>query len=159
MIIDCHGHYTTVPPEMEQYRQAQLANLSNLSKGTVPISDDQLRESLEGAQIKLQRERGTDVTFFSPRASAMAHHLGSAKANHYWAEHWNDLIYPLVYLRSQLNFPVSLGMRMFQTSHPGMVDYPRLMACAVMTLLPCVILFFSFQRLYIQGVVVTGVDK
>ncbi len=73
--------------------------------------------------------------------------------------YWNDLIYPLVYLRSQLNFPVSLGMRMFQTQNPGVVDYPRLMACAMMTLLPCVILFFSFQRLYIQGVVVTGVDK
>jgi ABC-type glycerol-3-phosphate transport system permease component len=41
----------------------------------------------------------------------------------------------------------------------AIVDYPRLMACAMMTLLPCVILFFSFQRLYIQGVVVTGVDK
>lgn len=73
--------------------------------------------------------------------------------------YWNDLIYPLVYLRSQLNFPVSLGMRMFQTSHPGMVDYPRLMACAMMTLVPCVILFFSFQKLYIQGVVISGVDK
>ena len=73
--------------------------------------------------------------------------------------YWNDLVYPLVYLRSQLNFPVSLGMRMFQTQNPGVVDYPRLMACAMMTLLPCVVLFFSFQRLYIQGVVVTGVDK
>jgi multiple sugar transport system permease protein len=73
--------------------------------------------------------------------------------------YWNDLLYPLVYLRSQLNFPVSLGMRMFQTQNPGVVDYPRLMACAMMTLMPCVILFFSFQRLYIQGVVVTGVDK
>jgi ABC-type glycerol-3-phosphate transport system permease component len=73
--------------------------------------------------------------------------------------YWNDLVYPLVYLRSQLNFPVSLGMRMFQTQNPGVVDYPRLMACAVMTLLPCVVLFFSFQSLYIQGVVMTGVEK
>jgi multiple sugar transport system permease protein len=72
--------------------------------------------------------------------------------------YWNDLLYPLVYLRSQMNFPVSLGMRMFQSAH-AIVDYPRLMATAIMTLLPCVILFFSFQRLYIQGVVVTGVDK
>jgi multiple sugar transport system permease protein len=73
--------------------------------------------------------------------------------------YWNDLLYPLVYLRSQLNFPVSLGMRMFQTAHAGVVDYPRLMATAIMSLLPCVILFFSFQRLYIQGVVITGVEK
>ena len=92
MIIDCHGHYTTVPPEMEAYRQSQLANLNNIAKGSVTISDDQIRDSLEGAQLKLQRERGSDLTFFSPRASAMAHHLGSQTANHYWAEHWNDLI-------------------------------------------------------------------
>jgi len=38
------------------------------------ISDDQIRDSLENAQLKLQRARGTDLTIFSPRASAMAHH-------------------------------------------------------------------------------------
>jgi 4-oxalmesaconate hydratase len=96
MIIDCHGHYTTVPSEMEAYRQAQIADVAAgnaLHKGSIPISDDQIRESLEGAQIKMQRERGTDLTFFSPRASAMAHHLGNETASMYWAEHWNDLIY------------------------------------------------------------------
>ena len=40
------------------------------------VSDDEIRESLEKAQLKLQRERGTDLTIFSPRASAMAHHIG-----------------------------------------------------------------------------------
>ena len=47
------------------------------------ITDDQIRESLEGAQLKLQRERGTDVTIFSPRASAMAHHIGTATTSAY----------------------------------------------------------------------------
>ena len=32
-------------------------------KGVIDISDDQLRESVEGAQLKLQRERGTDHDF------------------------------------------------------------------------------------------------
>jgi 4-oxalmesaconate hydratase len=110
MIIDCHGHYTTVPPEMEQYRQAQLADLTNLSRGSVSqdITDDQLRESLEGAQIRLQRERGTDMTIFSPRASAMAHHLGSEKANVYWAEHWNNLIYRICNLYPSNFAPVGM---------------------------------------------------
>jgi len=110
MIIDCHGHYTTVPPEMEQYRQAQLADLANLSRGSVSqdISDDQLRESLEGAQIRLQRERGTDLTIFSPRASAMAHHLGSEKANVYWAEHWNNLIHRICRLYPSNFAPVGM---------------------------------------------------
>jgi 4-oxalmesaconate hydratase len=110
MIIDCHGHYTTVPAEMDQYRNAQLADLANVSRGSVSedITDDQLRESLEGAQLKLQRERGTDLTIFSPRASAMAHHLGSEKANVYWAEHWNNLIYRICNLYPDNFVPVGM---------------------------------------------------
>ena len=40
------------------------------------MSDDEIRDSIEGAQLKFQRERGTDVTIFSPRASGMGHHIG-----------------------------------------------------------------------------------
>jgi 4-oxalmesaconate hydratase len=62
MIIDCHGHYTTAPKPLQDYRESQIAGLKNPdnvpAKGTVQISDDQIRESLEGAQLKFQRERG-----------------------------------------------------------------------------------------------------
>ena len=96
MIIDCHGHYTTAPRALQVYRDAQIAGLKNRSnvqsKGVVAISDDEIRESLENAQLKLQRERGTDITIFSPRASAMAHHLGDATTSLYWSQHCNDLI-------------------------------------------------------------------
>src|SRR5207247_6230744 len=97
MIIDCHGHYTTAPKELQAYRDTQIAGLKDPahvpSKGNLKITDDQIRESLEGAQLKLQRERGTDVTIFSPRASAMAHHIGDATVSLHWAEHCNDLIH------------------------------------------------------------------
>jgi multiple sugar transport system permease protein len=73
--------------------------------------------------------------------------------------YWNDLLYPLVYLRSQHNFPVSLGMRMFQQANMGIIHYPRMMAAALLSLVPCIVLFFSAQRLFIQGVVITGIDK
>jgi ABC-type glycerol-3-phosphate transport system permease component len=73
--------------------------------------------------------------------------------------YWNDLLYPLVYFRSQQNFPVSLGMRMFQTANMGVIHYPRMMAAALMSLIPCVLLFAFAQRLFIQGVVITGVEK
>jgi 4-oxalmesaconate hydratase len=97
MIIDCHGHYTTAPKELETYRQKQIAGLSDPShkpsKGTLAISDDQIRESLENAQLKLQRERGTDLTIFSPRAAGMAHHIGSATTSLHWAQVCNELIH------------------------------------------------------------------
>ena len=96
MIIDCHGHYTTAPTPLQVYRDAQIAGLKDPStrqdKGVVSITDGQIRESLEGAQLKLQRERGTDVTMFSPRASAMAHHIGDATTSLYWSQHCNELI-------------------------------------------------------------------
>src|ERR1051326_1555357 len=97
MIIDCHGHYTTAPKELEAWRKSQIAALDDPksvpSKGALDISDDQIRESLEGAQLKLQRERGTDVTIFSPRASAMAHHIGNAATSLRWSRQCNDLIH------------------------------------------------------------------
>lgn len=97
MIIDCHGHYTTAPKGLQDYRDAQLAGLKDPShvpsKGKLKISDDQIRESLENAQLKFQRERGTDVTIFSPRASAMAHHIGDATTSLNWSQHCNDLIH------------------------------------------------------------------
>ncbi|HYR91553.1 MAG TPA: amidohydrolase family protein [Terriglobia bacterium] len=97
MIIDCHGHYTTAPKGLQAYRDSQLAGLKDpshvSSKGTVRITDDEIRESLEKAQLKFQRERGTDVTIFSPRASGMAHHIGDATMSLHWSQHCNDLIH------------------------------------------------------------------
>jgi 4-oxalmesaconate hydratase len=97
MIIDCHGHYTTAPKALQDYRDAQIAALKDPTQrpfdGEISITDDQIRESLEGAQLKLQRERGTDVTIFSPRASAMAHHIGTATTSADWSRHCNDLIH------------------------------------------------------------------
>src|SRR3954470_20615898 len=89
MIVDIHGHYTTAPAALVAWRKAQL----NGSRGELAISDDEIRESLEGAQLKLQRERGTDVTFFSPRASAMEHHVGDEKVSADWSRVCNDIIY------------------------------------------------------------------
>jgi 4-oxalmesaconate hydratase len=103
MIIDCHGHYTTAPDELGEYREQQKADLEKdpnhaAVKGVINISDDQIRESLEGAQLKLQNERGTDATIFSPRASWMGHHIGNASTSKYWTEHCNDLIYRITQL-------------------------------------------------------------
>src|SRR5438552_10626525 len=97
MIIDCHGHYTTAPKGLQKFRDAQIEELKNppriRTKGPVSISDDEIRESLENAQLKLQRERGSDVTIFSPRASAMAHHIGDATTSLHWTQQCNDLIH------------------------------------------------------------------
>jgi 4-oxalmesaconate hydratase len=97
MIIDCHGHYTTAPRQLGDYRAAQEQALAADpghvgEKGSVAISDDEIRASLEDAQLRFQRERGTDLTLFSPRASWMGHHIGNAHTSRFWTEHCNELI-------------------------------------------------------------------
>ena len=97
MIIDCHGHYTTTPPAVEAYRNAQKEILKTnpehiFEKGEIILSDDEIRLSIEQNQLKMQQERGTDITIFSPRASWMGHHVGNASTSQAWTEHQNDLI-------------------------------------------------------------------
>jgi 4-oxalmesaconate hydratase len=94
MIIDCHGHYTTAPEPHNQWREAQKAAFK---AGDAPppypdISDDEIRETIEKNQLRLVRERGADMTIFSPRASAMAHHVGDEAVSIAWARRCNDLI-------------------------------------------------------------------
>jgi len=109
MIIDCHGHYTTAPAQLQDYRDEQIAALKNTgasrSKGVLNISDDELRESVQ-PQLNFQRDRGTDVTIFSPRASAMAHHIGDATTSLHWSQHCNDLIYRVCNLFPENFVPV-----------------------------------------------------
>src|ERR1700756_1259487 len=95
MIIDCHGHYTSEPPAFLEFRKQQIAAFDDHSAlPALPnISDDQIREKLEPAQLKFQRERGTDVTIFSPRASAMGHHVGNAATSVAWSRICNDMIH------------------------------------------------------------------
>jgi 4-oxalmesaconate hydratase len=102
MIIDCHGHYTTAPAALQGFRDRQIAELKGgidaaLGEG-LGIGDDEIRESLENAQLKLQRVRGTDLTIFSPRASAMAHHIGNETTSLRWTRACNDLIHRVVSL-------------------------------------------------------------
>src|SRR3979490_1267263 len=96
MIIDCHGHYTTEPKDLLRWRKEQIDNLKEPakqpSKASLKVSDDEIRESLEGAQLKLQRERGTDITIFSPRASGMGHDIGDESVSLEWSQICNDLI-------------------------------------------------------------------
>jgi len=97
MIIDCHGHYTTAPKALENWRNLQIANLNSPELGPkvsdLKISDDELRESIKTNQLAKMLERGSDLTIFSPRASFMAHHIGNFNTSATWAGICNELIY------------------------------------------------------------------
>ena len=100
LVIDCHGHYTTEPKAFLAFRQAQIAALRDPTQKPAPlkISDDELRESVQ-PQIDFQRERGTDVTLFSPRAAGMGHHIGNAQTSAEWSDVSNEIIHRICTLR------------------------------------------------------------
>ncbi|MGB3483560.1 MAG: amidohydrolase family protein [Mycobacterium sp.] len=100
MIIDIHGHYTTAPEQVGRFRRAQLAALDEGSGTPVlaSISDEEIRDSVERNQLRVQRERGGDVMLFSPKASGMEHHVPDQPTATVWSRVSNDLVHRVVEL-------------------------------------------------------------
>ena len=72
---------------------------------------------------------------------------------------WNDFMGPLIYLASPEKFTLALGIRYFNVT-PGQAGMPEehlLMAACVMSTLPIIVLFFSAQRYFVQGIVMSGI--
>ena len=78
MIIDCRGHYTTAPAAHTSWREAQQAAYRS---GEQPppypkITDDEIRETVEGSQLRLMAERGIDLAVLlrADRLGRYGHH-------------------------------------------------------------------------------------
>ena len=101
MIIDCHGHQTLVTDSHNTFRDAQMARLNDPSLPRPPqpeSSDDEIREIIEKNQLRLIKERGGDLTIFSPRASKMEHHIGDGETSRDWSRACNDLVHRVTQL-------------------------------------------------------------
>lgn len=96
MIIDCHGHFTTVPKSFRDFRTNQVANADDPANGPslkdAHVTDDEIRQGIDNGQLKLQQERGGDLTLFSPIAGLMSHHLGNERTAIEWAQVSNNLV-------------------------------------------------------------------
>jgi multiple sugar transport system permease protein len=69
---------------------------------------------------------------------------------------WNDFQGPLIYLDKASDFPLVLGLYAFQTSRGATVEWNLMMAAALATTFPIIVLFFFTQRYFIEGVTLTG---
>ncbi|MCY3994061.1 MAG: carbohydrate ABC transporter permease [Caldilineaceae bacterium] len=71
---------------------------------------------------------------------------------------WNDFFDPLIFLNTMENFTVALGLNMFRAAIEIYgVRYHWLMAASLTVLLPGLIIFFFFQKTFVQGVVMSGI--
>ncbi len=68
---------------------------------------------------------------------------------------WNEFMGPLIYLRDQAKFPLSLGLFGMQVDMGG--DWGTIMAGNVLMTLPVIVIFFVFQRYFIEGMTLTGI--
>jgi multiple sugar transport system permease protein len=67
---------------------------------------------------------------------------------------WNDFLGPLIYLTSDKNLTIQLGIRKFLTQYG--TEYGLVMAASVCALIPVIIIFMIFQNYFIQGIATTG---
>ncbi len=122
MIIDCHGHYTTAPAALDRYHRELLSwsGGAEAHRPTAPqVSDDEVRASLAEHQLDLMARRGIDVVLFSPKASAMAHHVPDQKVARAWAAACNDLVAQAATLFPEAIAPVC---QLPQTPEGGLDD-------------------------------------
>ena len=66
---------------------------------------------------------------------------------------WNDYLNPLIYLQSQDNWTLSLGIATFKTSFAGVSNsqWNLYMAATLLYMLPSVLVFFLAQRYFMAG--------
>ena len=72
---------------------------------------------------------------------------------------WNEFLEPLVYLTSSETFTLAVGLQYFK-SVPERAGTPMehlLMAASVMTIVPCLVLFFCAQRYFVRGIALSGI--
>ena len=68
---------------------------------------------------------------------------------------WNDFLGPLIYLNDQSRYTISLGLSFFRSTYQ--VNWAYLMAASLVTMLPIIVVFFLAQRVFIQGITLTGI--
>jgi multiple sugar transport system permease protein len=76
---------------------------------------------------------------------------------------WNDLMGPLIYIIDIEKYTISVGLMFLRSSIAGAVSRRGkpmehlLMAGSVIAMLPSIVIFFTLQRYFIKGVIMTGI--
>jgi multiple sugar transport system permease protein len=68
---------------------------------------------------------------------------------------WNDFYEPLIFLHSRENWTIAVGLQTFNALYA--VNTHLVMAASVVMIIPPILLFFFAQKIFTQGVVISGV--
>jgi multiple sugar transport system permease protein len=64
---------------------------------------------------------------------------------------WNDFLIPLIYLHSDDKVTLAVALNSFRNQYGGLEQVNYLMAVSIVTMLPCILLFFAAQRQFVDG--------
>lgn len=67
---------------------------------------------------------------------------------------WNDFMGPLLYINDKMAYTLTYGLRTFQMQYDA--KWNLLMAASIVVALPTLIVFFSCQKYFIEGITLTG---
>ncbi len=70
---------------------------------------------------------------------------------------WNDYMAPLIYLGRPAKFTIALGLNAFKGEAGSTMDIGPIMAMAVVTILPLLVLYLCFQKYFVEGVAASGI--
>ena len=71
---------------------------------------------------------------------------------------WNDLLHPLIFLPADLDqTTLTVGLSLFQTQYAS--KWTVMMAGALVSIIPVIVVFFFAQKQFIEGVAMSGVKK
>ena len=78
----------------------------------------------------------------------------SAVAVFSFMDNWNNFLGALIYLNKESKFTLPIGIQYFQTQE--FTDWNRLMSAALVSIIPCIIIFFFSQKYLVKGVTLSG---
>jgi len=64
---------------------------------------------------------------------------------------WNDFLGPLIYLHSEEHMTLAVALNQFRNQYGDFRDMNLLMAASIVTMIPCILLFFAAQKQFIGG--------
>lgn len=69
---------------------------------------------------------------------------------------WNNFLSPMLYLKTQSKFTLTVGLQMLQSADQGGQMWNLVMAASILTILPIIVLYIIFNRYFLQGVRMDG---
>ena len=67
---------------------------------------------------------------------------------------WNDFIGPLLYINEKMRYTLTFGLRTFQMQSD--TRWYLMMAASIVVAMPTLVVFFSCQKYFIEGITLTG---